>query len=57
MSVPLPNYFLIVVFPGWLNRQQQAMIECLKVENEILESQLKGRRPRLRDEERVRVET
>src|SRR5215212_561148 len=45
----------MVVFAGWLNRQQQAAIEYLKTENEILKSQLKGRRVRLRDEDRRRL--
>ena len=40
MSVPMPTYFLIMVFAGWLNREQQAVIEYLKAENEILKSQL-----------------
>ena len=53
MSVPM--YFLVVVFAGWLNRQQQAVIEYLKAENEILKSQLRGRRPRLTDGERRRL--
>ena len=51
--MPLPTYFLMVVFAGWLNRQQQAAIEYLKAENEILKSQLKGRRLRLTDEDVV----
>ncbi len=36
----LPMNFLVVIFAGWLNRQQQAMIDYLKTENEILRSQL-----------------
>ena len=38
----MPTYFLVVVFAGWLNRQQQAAIDYLKTENEILKSKLKG---------------
>ena len=52
MSMPLPTYFLMVLFAGWLNRQQHAAIEYLRAENEILKSQLKNRRLRLTDEER-----
>ena len=48
-------HFLVVVFAGWLNRQQQAVIEYLKTENEILKSQLKRRRLRLTDEDRCRL--
>ena len=55
MTTSLPMHFLVVVFAGWLNRQQQAVIEYLKSENEILKSQLKGRRLRLTDEERRRL--
>jgi transposase InsO family protein len=55
MSAQLPTYVLIVVFAGWLNRQQQAAIDYLKTENEILKSQLKDRRLRLRDEDRRRL--
>ena len=45
----------MVVFAGWLNRQQQAAIEYLKAENEILKSQLNGRQLRLTDEQRRRL--
>ena len=54
MRAPLPTYFLMVVFAGWLNRQQQAAIEYLKTENEILKSPLKGRL-RLSDDDRRRL--
>jgi len=50
----MPTYFL-VVFAGWLNRQQQAAIDYLKTESEILKLQVKGRRLRLRDEDRQRL--
>ncbi len=43
------------IVAGWLNRQQQAVIEYLKTENEILKSQFHGRRPRLTDGERRRL--
>ena len=51
MRVQLPTYFLVVVFADELNRPQQAAIEYLKTENEILKLPLKGRRLRLRDED------
>ena len=54
MSVQLPTYFLMVVFAGWLNRQQAAT-DYLKTENEILKSQLKGQRLRLSDEHHRRL--
>ena len=55
MKTSLPMHFLVVIFAGWLNRQQQAVIEYLKTENEILKSQIKGRRMRLADEQRRRL--
>ena len=55
MGAQLPTYFLVVVFAGWLNRQQQAVIEYLQTENEILKWQLKRRRLRLTDEDRCRL--
>src|SRR5688500_5129766 len=51
----LPTSFLMVGFAGWLNRQQQAAIEYLRVENRVLKAQLKGRRRRLTDEQRHRL--
>ena len=48
-------HFLIVVIAGWLNRQQQAVIEYLQTENEILNSQLMGRRLRRTEEQRRRL--
>ena len=51
----LPMHFLVVVFAGWMNRQQQAVIEYLQTENEILKSQFKRRRLRLTDEDRCRL--
>ena len=55
MSMPLPTYFLMVIFAGCLNREQQTAIEYLKAENEILKAQLKRHRLRLTDEERRRL--
>lgn len=55
MRMRLPVHFLMVVFAGWVNRQQQAAIEYLQAENEVLKSQLKGRRLRLTDDERRRL--
>jgi len=52
MTSRMPIYLLLGIFAGWLNRHQQAIIEYLRTENEILKRQLHGRRPRLTDEER-----
>jgi hypothetical protein len=32
--------FLMVVFAGWANREQQAAIEYLQAENKVLRSQI-----------------
>ena len=55
MSMSLLMHFLVVVLAGWLDRQQQAVIDYLKTGNEILKSQIKIRRLRLTDEERRRL--
>jgi putative transposase len=52
MTSRMPTYLLLGIFAGWLNRHQQAIIEYLRSENEILKRQLRGRRPRLTDGER-----
>jgi hypothetical protein len=36
MSKSLPMHYVLMVFAGWLNRHQQAVIEYLQTENEIL---------------------
>jgi len=55
MTGRLPTFLLLGVFAGLLNRQQQAVIDYLRAENEVLKWQLKGRRPRLTNEERCRL--
>jgi transposase InsO family protein len=44
-----------VVLAGWLNRHQQRVLEYLQEENRILKRQLRGRRLRLTDTDRVRL--
>lgn len=51
----MPAHFLMVVFAGWVNRKQPAVIEYLLAENSVLRSQLKGRRLRLADDERRKL--
>ncbi len=43
MTLPLPMHFLMLGLAGWMNRQQQAVIEYLMAENEVLKSRRKGR--------------
>ena len=47
--------FLLVVLAGWINRQQQNMIEYLREENRVLREQLGGKRIRLTDDQRRRL--
>ncbi len=42
-------------FSGWLNRHQQDTITYLVEENRVLKEQMKGRRLRLTDEQRLRL--
>ena len=55
MLASVPTHFLVAVIARWLNRQQQAVIEFLLEENQVLRSQLKGRRLRLTDGDRRRL--
>jgi hypothetical protein len=54
MTSCMPTYILPGLSAGWISRHQQAIIEYLRTENEILKRQLHGRRLRLTDEERRR---
>ena len=47
--------FLVFIVAGWLNRQQQDLIDYLREENRILREQLGSRRLRLTDEQRRRL--
>lgn len=56
MPFPLdPLKLLAVAFGGWLDQQQQDVIEYLKEENRVLRQQLGKRRLRLTDEQRIRL--
>jgi transposase InsO family protein len=46
---------LMLVVAGWVNRQQQDVVDYLQEENRILRSQLKGKRLRLTDRDRRRL--
>jgi hypothetical protein len=50
-----PWELLIVAVAGWINRDQQAVIDYLVEENRVLKGQLRGRRLRLTDDERRRL--
>jgi hypothetical protein len=54
----LPNFhlqFLLLVFAGWINRRQQAVIEYLQAENQSLREQLGKKRIRWTDAQRRRL--
>ncbi len=52
---PLPLQFLLLRFAGWVNRQQQEMIEYLQEENGVLREHLSGKRLRFNDAQRRRL--
>jgi putative transposase len=50
-----PVRLLLVTLAGWVNRQQQEVIEYLVEKNRVLREQLRGRRVRLTDDQRRRL--
>ena len=54
-SVPPPLAFFCLLFSGWVNRQQQAVIEYLLEENRVLRAVHGRRRLRLTDDQRRRL--
>src|SRR5512132_826797 len=50
-----PMRVLLVTLSGFVNRQQQHVIEYLVEENRVLKGQLTGRRLRLTDDQRRRL--
>jgi len=48
-----PLHFLVIAPAGWLNRQQQAVVDYLIEENRVLREQLEGQRLRFTDEQRM----
>ena len=55
MSTLHPWQFLLITLAGWINRNQQDVIDYLLKENRVLKRQLRGRRLRLTDDERRRL--
>jgi putative transposase len=51
----LPLRLLLLTLAGWVNRQQQQVIEYLVEENRVLMEQLRGQRVRLTDDQRRRL--
>jgi putative transposase len=54
-SSPHALRFLLLLFSGWVNRQQREVIDYLMEENCVLREQLGGRRLRLNDDQRRRL--
>jgi hypothetical protein len=54
-TVIQPFHLLVIALAGWLNRQQQAVIDYLIEENRVLKEQLEGQRLRFTDEQRIRL--
>ena len=55
---PMMTYhvqFLLLVLAGWVNRQQQDVIDYQQEENRVLRAGLRGKRLRLSDDERRRL--
>ena len=53
--MPRPLAFLLLVFSGWVNRHQQAVIDYLLEENRVLRAAHGSRRLRLTDDQRRRL--
>jgi hypothetical protein len=54
-SLPPPLAFVVLLFGGWVNRQQQAVIDYLPEENRVLRAAYGPRRLRLTDDPRRRL--
>lgn len=50
-----PFHLIVIALAGWLNRQQQAVIDYLIEENRVLKEQLEGQRLRFTDGQRIRL--
>ncbi len=50
-----PFHLLVIALAGWLNRQQQVVIDYLIEENRVLKEQLEGQRLRFTDDQRIRL--
>jgi hypothetical protein len=50
-----PIRFLVICLAGWMNRNQQQVIEYLREEVRVLREQLGAKRLRFTDEQRARL--
>jgi hypothetical protein len=49
-----PFHFVVVAIAGWMNRQQQEVIEYLRTENQVLREKLGHQRLILNESQKVR---
>ena len=54
-ALPPPLAFFLLLFSGWVNRQQQAVIDYLLEANHVLRAERGSRRLRLTDDQRRRL--
>jgi transposase InsO family protein len=52
-----PFHFIVVAIAGWMNRQQQQVIEYLRTENQVLREKLGHKRIILNESQKVRLAT
>jgi hypothetical protein len=52
-----PLTFIAVTIAGWMNRQQQQVIEYLRTENQVLREKLGGKRLILNESQKRRLAT
>ena len=50
-----PWQLFLVILAGWMNRQQQEVIEYLRIENQVLKGKLGKKRILLDDDQRRRL--
>ena len=50
-----PMHVVVVALAGWINREQQKVIDYLKEESRVLREQLGHERPRFTDDQRRRL--
>ena len=50
-----PFHLLVIAIAGWLNRQQQVVIDYLIEENRVLKEQVERQRLQFTDEQRMRL--
>jgi hypothetical protein len=55
LSINAQLQFLFLIVAGWVNRQQQAVIEYFQEENRVLLEQLGSKPKRLTDIQRMRL--